>query len=126
MKRDSSVDIFAAINFSLAGLSCLFILLFILVLVYGIFFSGDTEEEILSGTLGFIILILPATIGFIIYLIAGIGLHNRRTWGYYMHIVGSVLSFFTIILVAYSIISLVFVFKPEFREQFFNTNYYGE
>ena len=126
MKRDSSVDIFAVINFSLAGLSALLIILFILVLVYGMFFSGDTEEEILSGTIGFVILISPAIIAFIIYLIAGIGLHKRRTWGYYMHIVGSVLSFFTIILVAYTIISLVFIFKPEFREQFFNTNYYRE
>ncbi len=82
MKRNSSVDTFAVINFSLAGLSSLFILLFIFVLVYGIFFSGDTEEEVLSGVIGSIILISPAAIAFIIYLIAGIGLHKRRTWGY--------------------------------------------
>ncbi|TES91099.1 MAG: hypothetical protein E3J87_08490 [Candidatus Cloacimonadota bacterium] len=120
MKRNTTVDIFGVINFALAGLNCLMVLFFILVLIYGIFFSGDTEAEIKNGVIGSIILIGPFLIGFAIYLSAGVGLMKRRVWGYYMHIAASIMAFFSIILIAYTVVSLIFVFKPEFREEFFS------
>ena len=119
MKRNTTVDIFAVINFVLAGLHCLMILFFIIVLIYGIFFSGDTDEDLLAGVVGSTMFLLPVTIAFSVYLAAGLGLLKRRTWGYYMHIAASILAVFSIILIAYTIISLVFVIKPEFREEFF-------
>jgi hypothetical protein len=117
--RNTAVDIFGIIDLVLAGLNGLAILLMLVVLAYGIFGSGDPEEEIISGVYGCIIIMVPLLIGFIIFLSAGLGLMRRKIWGYYMHIVASVISFFTFILLAYSILSFVFLFQPDFRRDFF-------
>lgn len=117
-KEHSAVDIFAVIDFALAGLHALCILLMIAVLVYGIFFSGDTEEEISQGVRGFLIVTIPLLLGFGIFFSAGLGLLKRKLWGYYVHIVAAVLSFFTLVLLLYSVICFVFIFKPGFRSEF--------
>ncbi len=119
MKKNSVVDIFGVIDLVLASLFALCILLLVAVLIYGVYFSGDTEEEIMLGVQGFAMVTLPLLIGFGIFLIAGLGLIKRNTYGYYIHIAAAAISFFTFILLLYSIISFVFIFKPEFREEFF-------
>lgn len=119
MKRNTTVDIFGVIDLVLAGINALAILLMLVVLAYGVFASGDPEEEIISGVYGCIIIMAPLLIGFGVFLSAGLGLIKRKRWGYYMHITAAVISFFTFVLLLYSILSLVFIFRPEFRDCFF-------
>ncbi|TET22608.1 MAG: hypothetical protein E3J78_02925 [Candidatus Cloacimonadota bacterium] len=119
MKRNTSVDIFAISDLAIAALHALGLLFMVIALVYGIFFSGDAEEEVFMGVLGSIIIIVPLLAGLVVYGSAGFGLIKRKSWGYYMHIAASVLAFFSVLLIAYAVVSFVFVFKPEFRQEFF-------
>ncbi len=118
MQNQSHVPIFAALNFAFAALALAGILTVIAVLIFGIFLSGDPKDEIMDGVLGCIMLFVPLFLGFVIYLISGIGLIKRRTWGYYMHIVGAVLTIFSCVGMIYTIIALIIAFRPEFRTEF--------
>jgi hypothetical protein len=118
MEKSMTVNAFAVMNFVFAGILIIIALIFGIVLIYGIFFSGDTEEEIESGVMGCVILTIPLLIGIGAYLSAGIGLLKRKKWGYYLHIAAAILSFFTLILIAYTIVALIFAFRPEFQNEF--------
>ena len=118
MNTQSHVPIFAALNFVFAALALFGMLTVIPIMIYGIFFSGDPKDEMIQGAVGCIMLLMPLFIGFVIYLLSGIGLVKRRVWGYYMHVIGSFLALFSCIGMIYTIISLIFAFRPEFRTAF--------
>lgn len=119
MTKNSNVSTFAVLDFLFSGLALVGILCICAVLVYGIFFSGDPRGEIAAGVFGCFVLLLPLSVGFIVFLIAGIGLLKRKTWGYYLHIVASVLAVFSCIGIVYTVFALVFAFRPEFKSEFF-------
>jgi hypothetical protein len=119
MDKKVTVDVFGVINLVIAGIYVLGVILVIITVVYGVFLSGDTELEIEEGIMGGILVLTPLLIGVAVYLTAGIGLMKRRMWGYYVHIGGAILAFFSIILIAYTIIALIFAFRPEFKDEFY-------
>ena len=119
MSRKSNVTTFAVLDFLFSGLALVGILFFCAVLLYGIFLSGDSRGEIAAGILGCFILLLLLSVGFSVFLIAGIGLLKRKTWGYYLHIVASVLAVFSCIGIVYTVFSLIFAFRLEFKSEFF-------
>jgi hypothetical protein len=52
-KKNTTADIFGIMDIVLGLWHGLAALLMIGVLVYGVFFSGDTEQEIMEGVIGF-------------------------------------------------------------------------
>lgn len=148
-KKNSVVDIFATLDFVMSGLAFLGVLIITTVITYGIFYSGDKKETILA-TVGFLLIYgIIGAISFIGFLIAGIGLLQRKKWGYYLHIIASALQFYTytgfvfsmcdvaifekllhinanflndnfsISGAAYAIIAIIFALTPKFKKQFF-------
>jgi hypothetical protein len=118
MSDDSGMTVFTVIDFVLAGVSALFASIFLFGLFYGVFLSGDRGGELAAGIFGSLVIIVPCVIGCGIYLVAGIGLLKRRNYGYYFHIVGSILAAFSCIGIIYTVVALIFAFKPEFRNEF--------
>jgi hypothetical protein len=89
---------------------------------FGVYFSGDTGQELAMGLLGLLLLGLPGLFGAIVYLPAGLGLLFRRAWGYYFHLAGAVLAALTCVGVIYTIPALLFALRPEFTMAFFRSN----
>jgi hypothetical protein len=117
--RDSSIPVFVALNFTLAGLAVLWIVLLGCVLVFGIVMSGDPPDEIRDGVIGTIILAAPAVVGAPLYAFAGFGLLKRRTWGYYVHLVGACLAGLSCLGLAYTIPAILMAQRATFRAEFF-------
>ena len=113
------IAVFAVLNFVLAGLCALWLLLMTGVLVYGIGFSGDRGEELAAGIVGSVALAVPGLVGLAVYLLAGFGLAQRKGWGYYCHCAGAVLTAFTCIGLVYTVFAFVFALRPEFSAAFF-------
>lgn len=117
----SQIGLFAVLNFLLAGIALLGCALVCLLLLYGIFFSGDPIDEIIILTIVIFFLgLLPNGIAFVLFLLAGIGLLRRKVWGYYTHIAAAILAALSIIGLVYTIPALIYSFKPEFRVGFFH------
>jgi len=114
-----AIAVFSALNFVLAGLCLVWILLFVVVLIYGVFYSGDKGKDLIAGVMGTIIIVSPGLIGIIIYLVGGLGLLKRWTFGYYVHLVGAVLAGFSCVGLVYTVFAFVYLFRPEFSEEFF-------
>ena len=114
----STIAVFVALNFVLGGLCLLWLLLFLCVLIYGVFYSGDKGEELFAGVMGSVILGFPGLIGVIVYMIAGLGLLKRWKLGYYLHLVGAVLAAFSCIGLIYTIFAFIYAFRPGFFEEF--------
>jgi hypothetical protein len=114
----SAVTVFAVFNFVFAGLCLLWLGVLALALGYGIFFSGDTGEELMSGVAGVILFAVPGVLGLGIYLAAGLGLVFRQPWGYYLHLAGAVLAILSCIGIVYTAFAFAFAFRPEFAESF--------
>ena len=110
----ASIAVFAVLNFVFAGLGCAFSLIFVGVLVYGIYFSGDTGEELFAGIAGTICLATPAMISIPVFLTAGIGLWRRRRWGFYFHLAGAILAAFTCLGIVYTVLAIVYATQPAF------------
>lgn len=117
-QNSSTIAIFVVLNFALAGLCLLWTVLLAIVLVYGIFFSGDQGGELAAGIAGSVLLALPGVMGSFVYLLAGIGLTRRRSWGYYFHCGGAVLAAFSCVGILYTVLALVFATRPEFSGGF--------
>jgi hypothetical protein len=113
-----AIAVFTSLNFVLAGLCGLGVLGVLTVLVYGIFFSGDQGEELAMGVIGCVFVALIAFTGFLIYLMAGIGMARRRPWGYYLHCIGAVLAGLTLVGGIYTVFALMYAFRPEFSGVF--------
>jgi hypothetical protein len=114
-----AIAVFASVNFVLAGLCLLWILVLVAVIVYGIGFSGDRGAELVEGVVGAAFLAVPGIIGLGVYLVAGIGLVRRRPWGYYFHLAGAVMAALSCLGVIYTVLALVFALRPEFSAAFF-------
>jgi hypothetical protein len=119
MNKDSSVGVFAVLDFVLAGLSFLGVLAMVLGLFYGVFLSGDKGSELATGVLGCALIMLPFLASGVAAFLGGLGLLKRARWGYYAHIVASILAALSCLGIVYTVISLVFAFKPEFKAEFF-------
>ena len=65
-KAQSAITVFACLNFVLAGLCVIWLLVMGGVLVYGIFYSGDKGEELFAGVAGSIMLAIPALVGLVV------------------------------------------------------------
>jgi hypothetical protein len=118
-RSNTSVGVFAAVNFVFGSIFLFFILFMLLGLIYGVFFSGDPKEQIIEGVVGCIIIIVPSLAGLVIYGLAGYGLIKKTTWGYYLHVTGAVLAIFSCVGIIYSVIALVFAFREDFKSVFF-------
>ena len=114
-----TIAVFAILNFVLAGLCALWLVLIIAMLVYGIGFSGDQGEELAAGIIGSAVLAIPGLVGLAVYLVAGLGLLRHRGWGYYFHFAGAVLTAFTCVGLVYTVLAFVFAVRPEFSAVFF-------
>jgi hypothetical protein len=118
MKKMTVVDIFSVSNFIIAGIFAIAVIFTAINIEYGILSTDDPGLDVREGSPIRTLLLILFLIGTFIYLAGGIGLKKRRLWGYYIHIVGAILTFFTIVLCAYSIISLIFATESEFKDQF--------
>jgi hypothetical protein len=116
-----AIIVFAGLNFGLAVLCALWLLAMIALLVYGIGFSRDEEENLAEGVLGTAVLAASGFVGFVIYLTAGLGLARRRAWGYFCHCAGAVLAALSCVGLVYTVFAFVFAFRPEFTAAFFSS-----
>jgi hypothetical protein len=114
----SAVTVFAVFNFVFAALCLLWLGVLALALAYGIFLSGDTGDELLSGVVGVVLFAVPGVLGLVIYPVAGLGLMYRKAWGYYFHLIGAVLAVLSCIGVVYTVFAFTFAFRPEFADSF--------
>lgn len=114
-----AITVFAVINFVLAGLCVLWLLIIAAMLVYGVGFSGDEGEELAAGILGSVLLAIPGLVGVPVYLAAGLGLQWHRSWGYYFHCTGALLAALTCVGLVYTVAAFVFALRPEFSTTFF-------
>lgn len=114
------ITVYATVDFVLAGVCLLWALILASVLVYGVFFSGDTGRELAEGVVGCIVLGSPSLLGIPVFLLAGLGLVRRRTWGYVLHIIGAVLAALTCVGIIYTVFALIHAFRPEFSTAFFD------
>jgi hypothetical protein len=114
-----AITVFAVLNFALAGLSALWLLFWIGILVYGIGFSGDEGKELAAGVIGTAVLGLPGLAGLFVYVLAGFGLLRRAAWGYYLHFIGAALAALTCIGLIYTVLAIVVATQPDFRQAFF-------
>lgn len=119
MQRDTSIPVFIALNFTLAGLSILSVALWVCVMLFGILASNDPPDEVAAGVLGCVILSVPALIGAVLYSFAGYGMLKRRRWAYYVHLVGACLAGVSCIGLAYTIPAIMIAQRPTFRAEFF-------
>lgn len=113
-----AITVFTVINFVFAGFAVLSLVLIGLVLIYGIFFSGDEGEELMAGVFGSVFIAFFLAVGTGVYLTAGIGLAKRKRWGYYVHIAGAILAAPSCLGVPYTVAALIFAFRPEFKDAF--------
>ena len=84
-----------AVNFLLAGVCIVGVLLLGAVLAYGVFWSGDSGSELASGVLGTLLLATPTAAAGGIYMAAAVGLQRRARWGYTLHMVGAAMAALT-------------------------------
>jgi hypothetical protein len=117
---EHSIALFSTLNFVLAGLCALWLVLMLAAVVYGIGFSGDQGKELATGILGSVILATPGLVGLPVYLFAGLGLLRHKAWGFCFHCTGAVLAAFTCVGVIYTVLAFVFAFRPEFSAVFFH------
>jgi len=117
-KANAPIVVFGALNFVFAGICFLWSALNTSALIYGIFYSGDTEEKVKRGAIGLAILAFPGVMGVIVYSVAGLGLLKRWKLGYYVHLVGAVLAAFSCIGLIYTIFAFIYAFRPGFFEEF--------
>ena len=110
---------FIALNFTLAGLSVLWLAFWGCVLVFGIMMSNDPPDEVMAGVLGSVILAAPALIGVFLYSFAGYGMVKRRRWAYYVHLVGACVAGLSCLGLAYTIPAVMIAQRPRFRAEFF-------
>lgn len=116
------IPLFAVFNFCFSALGFLGFLSFAFILVYGVFFSGDTGEDLFAGVAG-CFLVMGVTLAItLLYLIAAIGLIRKTAWGYYCHLVGAVFPSLTCLGLAYTIPAIIFALRPEFRKNSFLLN----
>jgi hypothetical protein len=119
VQRDTSIPVFIALNFTLAGLSVLWLAFWACVLVFGVMMSNDPPEEVMYGVLGSVMLASPALIGVFLYTFAGYGMVKRRRWAYYVHLVGACVAGLSCIGLAYTIPAIMIAQRPSFRGEFF-------
>lgn len=119
MASRTSIQVFAVANFVLAALAGLCALFWIGILIFGVYFSGDTGEELVAGVIGTGFFLVIAVIYGLLTLAAGIGLLKRVRWGYYFHLVAAAITALSCIGVPYTVAAILFAAKPEFREGFF-------
>lgn len=117
--RDTSIPVFIALNFTLAGLAAAWVALCLCVLMFGILMSNDPPDEKRDGVLGTIILGTPVLIAGILYAVAGIGMIKRRPWAYYLHLIGACAAGLSCIGLAYTIPAIMIAQRPTFRSEFF-------
>ncbi len=113
--------LFVVFNFCIAALSFLGFLSFALILIYGLFFSGDTGEDLFAGVAGCSIFMGVSFAFFGLYLFAAIGLLRKAAWGYYCHLVGAVFPALTCLGLAYTIPVIIFTLQPDFQAEFFSS-----
>ncbi len=111
-----AVEVFAVLNLILAGFVFIGWTLICLALLYDIFYSEIEGETVIGVSL---FLILPGFIGFLLFLLSGIGLLRRSVWGYYTHLAVAILMALTIVGLIYAVPALILMFKPAFRARFF-------
>ena len=122
-QRSGAVPVFVALNFVLAALSFVGVIGTFALIVYGVYYSGDTGEELAAGVFGSLMIGLPAMAGSVIYTLAGVGLMRRRPWGYYMHMVGAGLAVLSCVGVLYAIPAILFAVQSSFKDEFFPRPY---
>lgn len=88
-------------------------------LFYGLFFSGDTGEELFGGVVALLLTGSPFIIGLVVYGLAGVLLIQRRKMGFYLHVVGGVLAAFSCVGIIYTVIALVISTQDDFQRPFF-------
>jgi hypothetical protein len=85
-------------------------------------FEPLDPEDILAVVL---FMVVPSFICFLTFLLAGIGLIMRKTWGFFLHIAGSVLAIVSVIFIPYAVVSLIFSFRPAFKNIFFSDHHFS-
>ena len=117
-ERDSSIPVFIAMNFTLAGIAVIWVAFWVCIMIFGMM-SGDPPDEVAAGVLGSIVLASPALLGAIVFAAAGYGMVKRRRWAYYVHIVGACIAGLSCIGLAYTIPAIMMAQRPSFRAEFF-------
>jgi hypothetical protein len=117
--RDTSIPVFIALNFTLAGLAAAWVALCVCVLLFGILMSGDPPDEKRDGVIGTIILGAPVFVAGILYAVAGVGMIKRRRWAYYLHLVGACAAGLSCIGLGYTIPAIMIAQRATFRAEFF-------
>lgn len=115
MARTNAVRVFGVVNVVLAAIHLAGLVLIVCVLIYGVLFSGDPPDEIAAGVLGSLFLLGIFGLGFLAYAVAAVALLKRYRWGYYAHIVASVVAALSCLGIVYTVLGLVFAFNPAFK-----------
>lgn len=132
---NNTVQVFAILNFVLAFLSLVGMIIKLLDSVLGMSIPGlsslPAESEFgdasyMAGYLtGQVMGIVCGVIYLVLYIAAGVGLLKQTLWGYYTHIVAACFTTVGCCVcvcfcggILYTVPALIFAFTPSFRESF--------
>ena len=116
MNQSKAVKVFAAFNFLFFAISSLALL---------IMFLGLIKREEVLDIISYNSLVQAFQVSllcFILFPITGFALIKKKKWGYYFHIITSVLIAFSIIGIIYTIFSFLLSFKTNFKFQFLTSD----
>jgi hypothetical protein len=121
MAENRTVTAFAIVNFVLAGVWLLFILMLSVLLasmlgrLSGSFRSPDPVEDLLTLTYGLYGMLALYVPGLVAFTGAGVGLSKRAAWGFYWHLAAALLAAVSCFGVVYTIVAFGFALRPGFR-----------
>lgn len=119
-RAELAIGTFAILNLVFAAMASLGVLFFGVIMMFGIYYSGDPEEEVRDGILGSIILSFPFVVGLFVYLTAAIGLYKRTAWGYFFHMASAILTALSCIGIVYTFFAITWAAKPGFYHRLRN------
>jgi hypothetical protein len=118
IKKPDSLIFISMMNFVLGGICLIPAFLMFLVVIYGIFFSGDPVGEKFLGIIGSYFISLPGLLAATLFISSGAGVFNLKRWGFYVQIATAIMSLLSIIGIPYGIFVLLTMFKPEIKQLF--------
>lgn len=119
-RAEQAIVIFAILNLVFATMAFMGVLFFGVIMLFGIYYSGDPAEEVRDGILGSIILSFPFVLGTLVYGLAAVGLYKRTAWGYFFHMAGAILTALSCLGIVYTFFAMTWAAKPGFYHRLRN------
>ena len=117
-KTPNSLILISVINFVLGSLSFFYFSFFTLLIIFGLFGSGDPPADKLAGVIGSQCLGFPGLLGSILFISSGIGVVRLKGWGYYIQMATAILAILSLIGIPYGVPILLTLLKPETKKLF--------